>query len=91
MSDAEGCGSVSGKGKDAFTEKAESATCTSSWCHVVPENFLAGLQGSLGGQLQQLLQQQVAFLAQRGLSLHAVVRPQRVAVDSVYGIVGRMP
>ncbi|KAL8445239.1 hypothetical protein Emed_005797 [Eimeria media] len=51
------------------------------------EALLGRLQGCLGPQLQQLLQQQAAFLAQRGLTLHAVVKPQRVVVDAVYGIV----
>lgn len=80
--------SGSSKGKNVSPEKAEGGACSSCYHHVVPENLLTGLQGCLSTQLQQLLQHQVAFLAQRGLSLHAVVRPQRVVVDSVYGIVG---
>ncbi|XP_026191570.1 uncharacterized protein LOC34621126 [Cyclospora cayetanensis] len=88
-SPAEGCRSGKGKCKESPSEKSGGdASTSSSYGHVAPENILSGLHGCCSPQLQQLLQHQVAFLAQRGLGVHSVVRPQRVVVDAVYGIVG---
>ncbi|KAL8447156.1 hypothetical protein Emag_004422 [Eimeria magna] len=92
---AEGLGLASEEGgaeeEHAEEEAASKADGTGSTTRakdpVHAEGLLGRLQGCLGPQLQQLLQQQAAFLAQRGLTLHAVVKPQRVVVDAVYGIV----
>ncbi|KAL8435051.1 hypothetical protein ACSSS7_002721 [Eimeria intestinalis] len=95
---AEGLGLVSEEGGSegepgeeesaaAKTEGSGSTSAGGASQHVHAESLLGRLHGCLGPQLQQLLQQQAAFLAQRGLTLHAVVRPQRVAVDVIYGIV----
>ncbi|KAL8433480.1 hypothetical protein Efla_001077 [Eimeria flavescens] len=77
-----------GEEEASLSDKTESGGSSRGPQQLLPESFLGRLQGCLGQQLQQLLQQQAAFLAQRGLNIHAVIRPQRVAVDAVYGIVG---
>lgn len=77
----------SAEAEDSFGEKGDGRVNLSSEA-LSRETFAEAVEGCLGPQLQQLLSQQVAFLERRGLHVLATVKPQRAAVDAVYGIVG---